>query len=170
MIVAPLTNLLKKDSFKWSKAADDTFRMLQQVLTHAPVLALPNFSKPFMLEIDMSETGIGSVLSQDNHPIAFFSKKMSSLMQKKLAYARDMHTITVAVAKFRHYLLGYHFIIQTNHKSLKECNLGSSKLWNSKHGYWNYWALISQSNIRRQWEPSGRWALSIIHGLFLTMV
>ena len=41
-------------------------------------------------------------------------------MQAQSTYAREMHAITEAVAKFRHYLLGHHFVIRTNHKSLKE--------------------------------------------------
>ena len=84
------------------------------------MLTLPNFAKPFVLETDASGTGIGAVLSQDNHPIAYFSKKISMRMQKQSAYAREMYVITEAVSKFRHYLLGHKFIIKTDHKSLKE--------------------------------------------------
>ena len=45
---------------------------------------------------------------------------MLPLMQKQSLYAREMYVITLAIAKFRHYLLGHHFIVRTNHKSLKE--------------------------------------------------
>ena len=120
MVAAPLTDLLKKDAFQWSQRAHDAFVTLKSALTEAPVLALPNFAKPFVLETDASGTGIGAVLSQDNHPIAYFSKKISMRMQKQSAYAREMYVITEAVSKFRHYLLGHKFIIKTDHKSLKE--------------------------------------------------
>jgi len=86
MLAAPLTDLLKKDAFHWSTKSQQTFDSLKTTLTHAPVLALPNFAKPFVLETNASGTGIGAILSQDNHLIAFFSKKMSPLMQKQLAY------------------------------------------------------------------------------------
>ena len=120
MLAAPLTDLLKKDTFLWTEQAHQAFLTLKTALTQAPILALPNFKQPFILEIDASGAGIGAVLSQNSHPIAYFSKKLSNKMQKQSAYAREMHAITEAVAKFRHYLLGHKFVIRTDHKSLKE--------------------------------------------------
>ena len=72
MLAAPLTDLLRKDTFHWSKKSQLAFDNLKIALTHAHVLALPNFVKPFILETDVSGTGIGAVLSQDSHSIAFF--------------------------------------------------------------------------------------------------
>ena len=149
MIAAPLIDLLIKDSFKWSKTAKEAFSRLHKVLTQAPILALLHFSKPFVLETDASGIGIGAVLSQDNHLITFFSKKMSPMMQKKSGYVRQMHAIIVAVPKFRHYLLGHCFVIQADHKVLRECNLKSYRHRKRRNGYQNYWVLISPLNIRR---------------------
>ena len=73
-----------------------------------------------MLETDAFGSGIGAILSQAGHPIAYFSKKLSTTTQKQSTYAREMQTIVAAVAKFRHYLLDHKFIIRTDHKSLKE--------------------------------------------------
>ena len=53
MIVAPLTNLLKREAFKWSEQSQQAFLTLKRALVQAPVLALPDFSKPFVLEIDV---------------------------------------------------------------------------------------------------------------------
>jgi hypothetical protein len=92
---------------------------LKHVITVAPVLALPDFSKPFILETDASGTAIGAILSQDKHPIVFFSKKLNPSMQNKSAYVRELYAVTEAMAKFRHYILGHKFIIRTNQKSLK---------------------------------------------------
>ena len=107
MVAAPLTDLLKKDAFQWSQRAYDAFVTLKSALTKAHVLALSNFDKPFVLETNASGIGIGAVLGQDNHPIAYFSKTISIRMQKQSAYAREMYAITKAVRKFRHYLLGH---------------------------------------------------------------
>ena len=89
-IVAPLTQLLKKDNFLWNPLAADAFNKLKIALTNAPVLALPNFSQQFVLETDASGIGIGAVLSQNNHPLAFFSKKLTPSLQKKSAYTREL--------------------------------------------------------------------------------
>lgn len=119
-IATPLTDLLKKDSFKWGDTADKAFEALKLALTTAPVLAIPNFAAPFVLETDASGSSIGVVLSQNKHPIAYFSKKLSLRMQKQSAYAREFYAITESLSKFRHYLLGQKFIIKTDQKSLKE--------------------------------------------------
>ncbi|XP_072054227.1 uncharacterized mitochondrial protein AtMg00860-like [Arachis hypogaea] len=71
-LAAPLTDLLRKEGFVWSPLASDAFVTLKEALTHAPVLALPDFSKPFVLETDASGTGIGGILSQADIPSLIF--------------------------------------------------------------------------------------------------
>lgn len=121
-IASPLTDLLAKDAFTWHDQAQLAFDTLKFALTAAPVLALPNFNLPFILETDASGTGIGAILSQNGHPIAFFSKKLSTRMQAQSVYVRELYAITEAVAKCHHYLIGHHFVIRTDHASLKHLN------------------------------------------------
>lgn len=89
-------------------------------MTQAPILATSNFTVPFTLEIDASDTAIGAVLLQQSRPIAFFSKQLCLCLQKASTYIRELHAITLVVHKWRHYLLGHPFVIMTNHWSLKE--------------------------------------------------
>ncbi|KAF7838894.1 Ty3/gypsy retrotransposon protein [Senna tora] len=76
--------------FHWSDEATTAFNALKTAVTSAPVLVLPDFSKPFTIETDASGLGIGAVLSQEGRPIAFFSKKMSNRMQQRYAYAHEI--------------------------------------------------------------------------------
>lgn len=85
----------------------------------APVLGLPNFQQPFILETNASEVGIGAVLHQNGHPIAYFSKKLAPSTQKKSASFSEMLAIAEAISKCRYYLLGHGFIIRTDQKSLR---------------------------------------------------
>ena len=110
---------MKRDAFHWDEAVGSAFDQLKQVVVTAPVLALPDFTQPFVLETDASSTGVGAVLSQQGHPIAYFSKKLGPTAQRQSAYVREFRAITEALAKFRHYLLGHKFIIRTDQKSLK---------------------------------------------------
>lgn len=88
-------------------------------MTQTPVLILPDFSKEFYIEIDASTFAIGVVLTQDQHPIAFYSKKLCPKMQRSSTYLRELFAITLAIAKWRRYLLGAKFYIFTDQRSLK---------------------------------------------------
>ena len=77
MIARPLNDLLKKNTlFIWTETTEQAFQLLKQSLISAPVLTLPNFNEPFMVETDASDYGIGAVLQQNGHPIAFVSKAL----------------------------------------------------------------------------------------------
>ncbi|KAJ4775101.1 polyprotein [Rhynchospora pubera] len=73
-ISKPLTDQLKKNGFMWNESAEKAFEKLKQAMTSAPVLALPDFKKPFILETDACDIGVGVVLPQEGRPIAYLSK------------------------------------------------------------------------------------------------
>jgi hypothetical protein len=73
-IAAPLTALLKKNSFTWTPAAVQAFQTLNMTMCTTPVMALLDFTKTFLLECDASGKGIGAVLMQEGRPLAFTSR------------------------------------------------------------------------------------------------
>jgi RNase H-like domain found in reverse transcriptase/Reverse transcriptase (RNA-dependent DNA polymerase)/Retroviral aspartyl protease/Integrase zinc binding domain len=118
-IAKPLTDLLKKDSFQWNSSAQQAFEALKLAMSTAPVLKLPNFSQPFIIETDACLTGLGAVLMQDNRPIAYLSKKLGVRTQGLSTYEKELLALCTAVTKWRHYLLGGEFTIKTDQISLK---------------------------------------------------
>lgn len=76
-MAAPLTQLLKKDSFQWNEGATKAFELLKQAMVTILVLALSDFSIPFVIKTDVSGTGVGAMLSQRQCPIAYFSQFLS---------------------------------------------------------------------------------------------
>jgi hypothetical protein len=75
-LTVPLTDLTKKGDFIWMEKTQETFEKMKQVMSSCPVLALPDFTRPFVLECDASGIGIGSILMQNIHPITFESHKL----------------------------------------------------------------------------------------------
>jgi hypothetical protein len=118
-VAAPLTALLKKDGFACDDAAMTAFTALKAAVSSAPVLAMPDFSKRFMVECDASSTGFSGVLVQEGHPVAFFSRPIAPRHHALAAYERELIGLFQAVRHWRSYLWGRHFIVKTDHFSLK---------------------------------------------------
>ena len=83
------------------------------------MLALPDFTLPFVLECDASGEGIGVALMQEGHPIVFKSWNLSQPERLYSIYDKEMLAIMHALAKFRQYLVGNKFMVKTDHNSLK---------------------------------------------------
>jgi hypothetical protein len=118
-IAAPLTALLKNNSFTWTPAAAQAFQTLKTAMCTTLVLALLDFTNTFVLECDASGKGIGVVLMQEGRPLAFTSKQLSERNLGKPIYEKEMLAILHVIELWRPYLLGQRFQIKTDHQSLK---------------------------------------------------
>jgi hypothetical protein len=119
-IAKPMTELLKKGvKFVWSEACEKAFHTLRQHLTSALVLVQPDNSKPFEVCYDASGMGLSCVLMQEGRVIAYASWALRpheiNYYTHDLELAAVVHTLNI----WRHYLMGNHCNIFTDHKSLK---------------------------------------------------
>lgn len=119
VISKPLTVLLKKNSFMWNEAAQQAFEELKTAMVQAPVLGMPDFEKEFIVETDTCGNGIGAVLQQDGHPLAYLSKSLSPKHQVLSTYEKEFLAVILALEKWKGYLMDRHFKIKTDHFSLK---------------------------------------------------
>ena len=92
---------------------------LKQAMCSTPVLALPDFTKSFVIECDALGMGIGAILMQEGRSLAFTSQQLSGTNLGQSTYEKEMMAILHAVDTWRPCLLGQHFQIRTNHQSLK---------------------------------------------------
>uniref|UniRef100_A0A2N9HZR1 Reverse transcriptase n=1 Tax=Fagus sylvatica TaxID=28930 RepID=A0A2N9HZR1_FAGSY len=118
-IASPLTELLRKDAFKWSEKAEMAFERLKEACSQPPCLALPDFSKTFVVECDASGYGIGAVLMQEGRPLAFYSQALKGKALFLSTYEKELMALVLSVKKWRPYLFGQNFVIKTDQQSLK---------------------------------------------------
>jgi hypothetical protein len=118
-LCAPLIDLTKKGAFKWNEEAQMTMDKMKKVMSTCLVLALPDFNLPFTLECDALGEGIGAILMQNRHPLAYESRKLRGPELLYKIYDKEMLAIMHALAKFRQYLVGARFVVKSDHNSLK---------------------------------------------------
>jgi hypothetical protein len=115
-----MTELLKKGAnIDWGQKCEDAFHTLRQHLTTTLVLAQLDNNKPFDVYCDASSTGLGCVLMQDNRVIAYASRALMPHEQNYPTHDLELAAVVHALKMWRHYLMGTHYNIYTDHKSLK---------------------------------------------------
>ena len=126
-LAAPLTDLTRKTSpnrVVWDERCDYAFTTLKHHLCSSPVLRSPDFDRPFILQTDASDRGVGAVLSQvddagDEHAIAFYSRKLLPREERYSTIEKECLAIKLGMQAFKVYLLGRRFSVQTDHRSLE---------------------------------------------------
>ena len=120
----PLQRLLEKNiAFEWTQQCQAAFDHLRKCLMTTPILAFPDHSRHFVLDTDASDTGIGAILSQVQDDggevvIAYASRSLSRQEQRYCVTRRELLAVVEFIHHFRHYLLGVHFTLRTDHGSL----------------------------------------------------
>nr|AAM11674.1 pol protein [Drosophila melanogaster] len=135
-IAKPLTKCLKKGVKIDTKHKEyiEAFQKLKLLISEDPILKIPNFERKFVLTTDASNVALGAVLSQDGHPISYISRTLNEHEVNYSAIEKELLAIVWATKTFRHYLLGRHCEIASDHQPL--CWLHKLKEPNSKLTRW----------------------------------
>ena len=119
---APLRQLLSKNAvFQWTPSTELAFQRLKDLIIEAQNRSLKFYdrSKPLKVQADASKDGLGAALLQDDQPIAFASKSLSDAEKRYANIERELLAVVFACERFRIYLLGREFIIESDHKPLE---------------------------------------------------
>jgi hypothetical protein len=140
-ISAPLFNLVKSKEkvIMWTPSAQTAFENLKEALSNTPVLAFPNFARPFRIRTDASQFAIGGVLYQDEsspgevegeamspksqsveRPIAFTGRKLTSAELNYPTQEQEMLAIIHCLNIWRVYLIDGGCTVETDHRSLEK--------------------------------------------------
>ncbi|KAF0043714.1 hypothetical protein F2P81_005051 [Scophthalmus maximus] len=118
---APLHQLIKSNvEFSWQPAQEKAFDRLKKLCSHPPVLKYCDPAEPVMIFFDASSSGLGAVLLQDDHPVAFSSRSLTDAETRYAQIEKEMLSIVHACTKFHHYLFGKQVTVFNDHKPLED--------------------------------------------------
>jgi RNase H-like domain found in reverse transcriptase len=121
-LLTPLTEVTKaphgSKTFKCTKAQDKAFHEVKKAITQNALIKFPDFNKVFDIHTDASDYQLGSVISQQGHPIAFYSRRLTETQRNYTVGEREMLSIVETLNEFRTRLLGYSIKNYTDHENL----------------------------------------------------
>ena len=128
-ILAPLTALTSKNvKWHWTDVHQKAFETMKKTISRDALLAYPNFNKTFEIHTDASKTQLGAVISQDNKPIAFYSRKLNPAQTRYTTTERELLAIVETLKEFRNILLGQKIKVYTDHKNLTYKNFNTERV------------------------------------------
>ena len=125
-VAHPLTNLTSpKTKFIWDESRENSFQQIKNMLCSKPVLSAPDPSKPFILQVDACDYGVGAVLLQENpetgllHPVCYYSYKLKPHQRSYSTVEKELLAILLALQKYEVYFSSNQPItVYTDHNPL----------------------------------------------------
>ena len=139
----------KSTTFLWGGEEEAAFKNLKHAITTAPVLALPDFSKLFVVKADASGMGIGAVLEQEDRPLAYFSRKFNTAEANYSVGEQELLALHDALLHWRCYLEGPEVLLITNHCPLRY--LKTQPMLSRRQARWM--ELFSRYNYSIKYSP-----------------
>ena len=105
-IANPITSLQKKGKkFDWNQKCEDSFKKLKTLLTSAPILRIANPNKYFIVCTDACNDGLGGLLTQEGHVIAYESRKLKIHENNYATYDLELFDVIHALKMWHHHLI-----------------------------------------------------------------
>jgi hypothetical protein len=113
--LAPLTDLCGyKKQFVWKEEQEEAFSKIKDILAQDTMLTYPQFDKPFIIYTNASEKQIRGVVTQDDKPLGFFSKKLTDTQHQYPVTEQELLAIVEMLKYFKDMLLGHAITVKTD--------------------------------------------------------
>ena len=117
-VLVPLTTLTGKRAFTWTSECQQAFDQMKALVSSDTLLAFLDHTQPFDLETDASDYQLGSIIKQNGHPIAYYSRKLNSTQHNYTTIEKELLSIVETFKEFHTILLGSAIQVHTDHKNL----------------------------------------------------
>jgi hypothetical protein len=119
-ISKPMTELLEKNKkFKWTPTCEASLQEMKKRSTTTPILVMLDMEMTFSIYCDASGQGLGCVLMQDGHIVAYSSRQLRKHEVNYPTHDLELDAVVHALKIWRHYLMGKRCKLYTDHKNLK---------------------------------------------------
>ena len=122
-IASPLHRACQKgDRFKWTAECEEAFRDIKHRLSSASILTFPQLDVPFILDNDVSDSGLGAVLSQvqcsKERLIAYAARALLKAERNYSTTRKELLALVWGAKHFETFLYGRRFLVRTDHSAL----------------------------------------------------
>lgn len=115
--IEPLTQVRRRK--KWTKAQEDAFQDIKSVLATYPVVQIFDLKKTTTVTTDAIETAVSAIISQNNNPVLYLSRRLTLAEQRYSNIEREALAVVYTCRRARHLLLGKKFLLQRDHRPLE---------------------------------------------------